>query len=72
MNEARARYDVVVLALPPLETLSAAPNLARALDIVCFAHRARTRPRARVAAAARALRATGARNLAGVLVEKGS
>jgi Mrp family chromosome partitioning ATPase len=72
LAEARARYDVVVLALPPLETLAAAPNLARALDIVCFAHRARTRPRARVAAAARALRATGARNLAGVLVEKGS
>jgi len=72
LNEARARYDVVVVSLPPLETLPAAPGLARALDIVCFAHRARTRPRARVAAAARALRATGARNLAGVLVEKRS
>jgi len=72
LNEASARYDVVVLSLPPLETLPAAPGLARALDIVCFAHRARTRPRARVAAAARALRATGARNLVGVLVEKRS
>jgi succinoglycan biosynthesis transport protein ExoP len=72
LNEARARYDVVVLSLPPLEMLPAAPGLARALDIVCFAHRARTRPRARVVAAARALRATGARNLVGVLVEKRS
>lgn len=71
-SEARARYDVVVFSLPPAETLAAVPGLARALDVVCLVHRARTRPRALVAATARALRTAGVRTLVGVLVEKRS
>jgi Mrp family chromosome partitioning ATPase len=70
LAEARARYDVVVIALPPAETLFAAPGLARALDVVCVVHRARTRPRALVTSTARALRAAGVRALAGVLVTR--
>lgn len=72
LGEARNRYDVVVLSLPPCEILPAAPGLARALDVLCFSHRAKTRPRARVEAAARALRAAGTHSLFGVLVEKRS
>ncbi len=70
LEEAAARYDVLVLALPPAELLLAAPALVRALDALCLVHRARSLPRARVQAAADGLRAAGARTLAGVLVER--
>ncbi len=70
LAEACAQYDVVVLALPEAGSLLAAPGFVRALDVLCIVHRARSLPRAELRSAAAALRAAGARALAGVLVEK--
>lgn len=70
LEEAAARYDVLVVALPPAELLLAAPAFVRALDALCLVHRARSLPRARVRAAAAGLRSAGVHTLAGVLVER--
>jgi Mrp family chromosome partitioning ATPase len=70
LADAAQGWEAVVLALPEADALPAVPALTRALDALCIVHRARTRARARVAEAARALRAAGARELSGVLVER--
>jgi len=64
--------EVAVLALPSAEALLATPGVLRSLDVLCLVHRARSQPRARVAATVRALHAAGLRALAGVLLERAS
>lgn len=68
LGEARTRYEAVVVALPGAEGASEVQVLARALDLLCAVHRARSRPREAVVATARTLRGAGARALTGVLV----
>jgi len=70
LGEARTRYEAVLVALPGAEGASEVQTLARAFDLLCAVHRARSRPRESVAATARNLRGAGARALTGVLVRQ--
>ncbi len=68
LEEAAESYERLVLALPGHEHASEVRSLAAACDVLLLVHRARTLPRARVAAAARDLRAAGPGTLVAVLV----
>jgi Mrp family chromosome partitioning ATPase len=71
LAEGSGEHEQLVVSLPPLEDAPESPYLARSLDAVLLVHRARTLPRARVAAAAERLRAAGARVIGAVFLEGG-